>query len=696
MSRSGLLATCSSLGTGFLEMLLVAALYSGCWVAPAAGQSPPDTSIAMEVEMAPVEVTATPFRVADEAASFSASVRTRTAQDLNSSPSLSLEQITADLPGLSVQSRTHFALGDRITIRGFGWRAQFGVRGIQMVLDGVPLTMADGQSIVHVIDPSFVRSLEVIRGPASTFWGNASGGVLALSTRPPETTGPTARLKQTVGSYGLSKTDAQVTPDLGPHELSVYSSYLSQDGFRQHSDTRLLRSGFTSDFTLGDDRGVRVIGALQHMPRADSPGSLQQDPAQEDPEQAREPILDFDVGKEVQQGQLGATYYDDVGPGTLNATAYGVLRDLENPIPFSVIDLNRKAGGVRLTLEEQTSTLQWGVGVEGKLQHDDRKEFTSDGGTPDSLIIDQLETVDNAAVFGRLSIPFGRLQLDAGLRYDRLQFEADDRLGADDGTQTFRALSPSVGVSYDLGTARLFANLSTGLESPTTTELSNRPDGQGGFNDLNAEDIFSVEGGITGTWSAQRLSYDAAVFYQDIDDVLVPFQQQAFGPTYYRNQGEARHRGAEGAVQWQPVSLLSLQASYTYVDAAFTAGTIEGPDASTSLDGNELPGVPSHRLGATMELRTDPLRSTVKVQNVGEQYGNSENTATNDAYTTVDLRLSLSGLSLTDAARVTPFLALNNAFDARYNDVVVNAFGGRFYEPAAGRHWRFGASLQLN
>jgi iron complex outermembrane receptor protein len=650
----------------------------------------------MEVEMAPIEITGTPYRVANEASSFSASVRTRTDQDLNSTPSLSLEEITTGLPGLSVQSRSHFALGDRITIRGFGWRAQFGVRGIQMVLDGVPLTMADGQSIVHIIDPSFVRSLEVIRGPASTFWGNASGGVLSLSTQPQQSAGHSARIKQTLGSYGLSKTDVQVTPDLGAHELSVYSSYLTQDGFREHSNTRLVRSGFTSDFTLGTDRGVRVVGALQHMPRADSPGSLQKEPAQQNPQQARQTILDFDVGKEVHQGQLGATYYDDIGPGVLNATAYGVLRDLENPIPFSVIDLNRRAGGLRLTLEEETSTLQWGIGVEGKLQHDDRKEFTSNGGTPDSLIINQLETVDNAGAFGRLSIPLGRFQIDAGLRYDYLQFAANDRLGTDDGTQTFRALSPSIGFSFDFESTRLFANLSTGLEAPTTTELGNRPEGQGGFNDLNPEDIFSVEGGVTGEWTEEHLSYDVAIFYQDIDEVLVPFQKRAFGPTYYRNQGAARHLGAEGSLQWQPVDLVSLQASYSYVDATFTAGTIEGPNASVSLDGNELPGVPSHRLGGTVELNTDPLRSAITVQRVGEQYGDSENTATNKGYTTVDLRLSYNGLVITDASRVTPFVALKNAFNVRYNDVVVNAFGGRFYEPAAGRHWQFGASLQIN
>jgi iron complex outermembrane receptor protein len=565
-----------------------------------------------------------------------------------------------------------------------------------MILNGIPLTVADGQSVVHIIDPSFVRSLEVIRGPASTFWGNASGGVLSLSTQPSPTASHTVRLKQTAGSYGLSKTDVQVTPNLGPHQVSVYSSYLTQEGFRQHSETRLLRSGFTSDFTLGDDRGLRVIGALQHMPRADSPGSLQRQPARQNPEQARETILNFDVGKDVTQGQLGATYYDDVGLGTLNATAYGITRDLQNPIPFSVIDLNRKAGGLRLTLEDQGAAVRWGVGLEGKLQRDDRREFTSEGGTPDSLLIDQRETVDNAAAFGRLALPIGRLQVSAGLRADWIQFEADDRLGTDDGTQTFRALSPSLGLSYDLETARLFANLSTGLETPTTSELSNRPDGQGGFNDLAAERILGLEAGATGTWTEARLSYDLALFYQDIDDVLVPFQKQAFGPTYYRNQGAARHLGAEASLQWRPVGPLLVRGSYSFVDAEFTAGTVEEPDTTASLDGNKLPGVPAHRLGATAQLETDPVRTAITLQHVGKQYGDSENTATNDGYTTVDLRVSHPGLSVTGSSTIIPFIALNNAFDVRYNDVVVNAFGGRFYEPAAGRHWRFGASLQFD
>jgi iron complex outermembrane receptor protein len=131
------------------------------------------------------------------------------------------------------------------------------------------------------------------------------------------------------------------------------------------------------------------------------------------------------------------------------------------------------------------------------------------------------------------------------------------------------------------------------------------------------------------------------------------------------------------------------------VDAEFTKGTVETGSSTTSLEGNQLPGVPSHRFAGTLRARTSVAHASVSVQSVSTQYGDTQNTATNDGYTTVDLRLSHPGVQVAAGATLTPFLALNNAFDVRYNDIVVNAFGGRFYEPAAGRHWRAGASLQF-
>jgi len=655
--------------------------------------SPADTSTAMQVEMAPVEVTATPFEIVGEAASFSVTARERSERELNTTPSLSLERVADGVPGLYVGSREHYALGDRLTIRGLGWRAQFGVRGIQVLLDGIPLTVADGQAMIGIVDPSFVRQLEVIRGPASTFWGNASGGVLALTTQP-AAGARTVRVKQVAGSYGLSKTDVQVTPDVGPHALSVYSSYLAQDGYRANSETQLSRSGLTSTIRLGEDHGLRTVAALQYMPKAQNPSTLDAEAAQADPQQVREAARTFDTGKEAMQGQLGTTYFDDIGVATLRATAYGIIRDLENPIPFGYIDLYRRAGGGRVTLENEagrrSDRLAWGVGVEAKLQRDERKEFGNEGGEPTDLQIDQLETVDNAGIFGRAALPVGPVRFSAGLRYDRMRFEADDRLGDGDGTRTFGAVSPSIGVSMNVGTARVFANLASGLEAPTANELSNRPDGQTGFNPaLDPEDIWGAEVGMQGVLPLQSLSYDVAVFGTLVQDLLVP-QQRADEQTFFRNAGETRHAGIESALQWQLTPALALRGSYTFVHAEFTdARTADG----TSLDGNRIPGVPPHLYNASVEWRGDRLTVTARADGVGTYSVDSQNTAENDGYTRFDLEVG-SPVSISGAS-VSPFAAVQNLFDTRYNDTVINAFGGRYYEPAAGRTYRVGVTLSL-
>ena len=654
---------------------------------------PPDTSVAMRVEMAPIEVTATPFQIAGEAASFAVTARERSEMDLNTTPSLSLERVADGIPGLFVGSREHYALGDRLTIRGLGWRAQFGVRGVQVLLDGIPLTVADGQAMIGIVDPSFVRSIEVIRGPASTFWGNASGGVIAMSTKA-DPNDHFVRVKGTAGSFGLVKTDVQVTPDIGPHRLSMYGSYLGQDGYRANSETRLSRFGATGTLRLGDDSGIQTIAALQYMPRAQNPSTLDAEAASENPQQVREAVNTFNTGKTATQGQLGATYYNDVGVGQLRTTAYGIFRELENPIPFGYIDLSRRVAGTRVTLESSRDAsatgLEWGAGVEGKIQRDDRSEFGNDGGTPTDIRLDQLETVDNAGVFGRASLPVGPLRVSAGVRYDVMQFEADDRLGSNDGTRTFSTFSPSLGVSFDMGTTRLFANLASGLEAPTANELSNRPDGRTGFNpNLDSENIWGLEAGMQGVWVSQSLSYDVAVFGTRVTDLLVP-QEGADEQTFFRNAGETRHAGIETAVRWAPINALGFRSSYTYVRAEFTdAQTADG----TSLNGNEIPGVPPHMFSGSVEFRQESFTTTIRVNGLSSHKVNSLNTASNDGYALLDLEV---GIPLAfEGITASPFAAVHNVFDTRYNDTVVNAFGGRYYEPAAGRTYRLGVTVSI-
>ena len=668
-------------------------------LAGAAGSAQAQRDTTEVIEMEPVEVVAaTPFDVASASAPFAVSQRLRTGAELSSRPSLSLEALARTIPGLSVNSREHYALGNRVTMRGLGWRAQFGIRGVQILLDGIPLTTAGGQAFTYVVDPSFVRRTDVIRGPASVFWGNAAGGVVAFSARPPEDAAR-VRARQVVGSYGLSKTDLQVTPDPGPHAFSAYGSYLSQDGYRAHSDTRLGRVGATGDVSLGEGRGVRLSAAYVNLPQAQSPGSLPRGLVSGDRRQARDSFVENEAGKVQEQGQLGLTYYDDLGAwGRLKATGYGLFRGLENPLPFAYITFDRLAGGTRLTLEGTSGRLEWGAGLEGKWQRDDRIEYENAGGEPgDSVQTDQLETVANQGAFARAALRLReRWRISAGARYDRLRFSVDDRLpGDDDGARTFQQVSPSVGVSYQLPAARLFAHFSTALEAPTTTELGNRPDAQGGFNpEVGPERVLGLEVGAQGTarGAGSALSYDAALFGMQVRDFLVPYRNEA-GETFYRNAGRTRHAGLEAAVQAQFPQNLSLAASYTFLHAEFAeAQTGEG----ASLGGNRVPGVPRHLLGASLEWRpAGPVWLALEAERSGAYPVDNRNTASIDGYTILHARASHPGWSVAGLT-VQPFVAVNNLLDARYiGSVVPNAFGGRYFEPAAGRHWQAGVSVQL-
>ena len=672
--------------------VLLALLFAASVGSVQAQALPDSAAVALE----PLEVTATPFSIAAGAAPFAVSTLRRSDAELNGAPALTLDRLTYTTPGLKVSSREHYALGDRITMRGLGWRAQFGVRGLQILMDGIPLTGPDGQSILNIVDPSFIREIEVIRGPSSTFWGNSSGGVVALSTHPPAGAAR-ARVRQTVGSFGLSKTDVQVNPALGRHQLSAYTSYLRQDGYRAHSGVRISRTGLTGHFDFGEGRGLQVFGAYSNMPEADNPGSLGREAAAQRPGSARGFIVQQDVGKSSQQGQLGATYHDDVGFGTVRATVYGLFRSLENPIPSDYIDLGRGAGGARLTLERAAGGLEWGAGLETKVQQDDRKEFSNAGGAPDSLQIDQQETVYNQAAFGRVTLPLGRLRLSAGARYDWLRFTADDRLGGalDDasGRRTFQAFSPSVGLTYALDAAQLFASVSTALEAPATTELSNRPDSQGGFNpDVDPEHTLGFEVGARGA-RATRLSYDVAFFAQQVRGLLLPYELEDDGATYFRNEGRAWHLGAEAALEWHPLPRFTLGGSYTYVNASFADARAQD---GTRLDGNRVPGVPAHYGGGFAQWRADQWWATLEAEGTSTFFVDSKNTAENEGYVVVGARLTHPGFDLGRGAKLQPFAAVRNLFDVRYNgSVIVNAFGERYYEPSAGRNWQFGLALQF-
>ena len=648
----------------------------------------------LKAELDPIKIEAIYSTISPANAPLSLSVYNRSAFQRNSEASLTMNQITQQLPGIWVNDRENYSLGERITIRGIGWRTSFGVRGIQVIMDGIPLTVADGQTMLNPVDPAFVDKIELIRGPASTFWGNSSGGVLHVSTfqSPRET--PTLSLGSTAGSYNLFKQNVQYSQAFGNHTVSAYSSYLSQDGFREHSSVKLSRSGLKGTVDLSNKSRLEYVGAFVAMPEAKNPSSLTKEDAIDSPKMANPSSVSNDAGKQVYQGQLGINYYRDSSIGFITLTGYGIYRDLTNPLPFAVIDLNRWAGGLRGTLEKEFNNLNVNVGFDSKLQSDDRSEFENNSGDRGGITLKQLEQVTNQALFVTSDLELGNWNLLAGLRYDWLTFSVDSAAVAQTNSRTFNALSPSIGVSYRSGTNKWYANLSTSFEAPTTTELVNSPEGGSGFNpNLEPERTIGVELGTKGQAAGNILGYELTLYRMWIKDILFPFQLQANGPTFYRNQGNTVHNGIETRLTVNPLEILQFNATYNYIHATFQEqGTVNG----SSIEDNDVPGIPDHRLNISLTYQQNRILSEVSYSYVSQYFADNLNTAENEAYGTLDAKISMARPLGDRSYRIQPFLNVNNILDERYNgSIIPNAFGNRYFEPAAGRNFQIGVSVSF-
>jgi iron complex outermembrane receptor protein len=640
------------------------------------------------------EVTVEAIRSAEteNSAPFSVTVRTRSPEEVSLTSSTSLDDVLRPLPGIWVNDRHHFALGERISVRGVGYRSNFGVRGVQVLYDGIPLTLPDGQAFLDVVDPAMVRQVELVRSPTSVFWGNGSGGVLFLSSSQ-GTSPPPNRIRVQGGSYGQWQGLGEGGGSIGPWTVHGYASGQHQDGYRAHSQGYRLRAGGMARRSLGPDTRLRVALAADQQD-TENPSSLTLEQFENDPTQARPAFVNVNAGKQSSQVQLGATIDHDFGGATLSGTAYGLRRALDNPLNFAYIRYERWSGGTRLTLRRSEDRLQGGLGVDAGIQSDDRTEFTSTtaNGTPgDQIGLDQLETVLNGSAFGyaRFNVT-DQFALTGGIRLDQMYFEADDRLtrdGNQSGTRSFSSLSPSFGFSFDTGSTQLFAQYSTAFETPTAAELSNRPGGGGGFNQqVEPQRTRGFEIGARGALPNVRLQFDVALYRLEVNDLITAYED-AEGREVYDNLAANTHNGFEASLTWQAMRNLEVAARYT------GSRFVIEEAVDSSLIGNRVPGIPSRHLYLHTEVSHKGWWGRLSGQGVPSYYTNDANTAKAPRYVLVNFNLGQKGIE-TSGFTLKPFVTVNNVLDEQYaGSVVVNAFGGRYYEPAPGRSFTAGLNV---
>ncbi len=616
---------------------------------------------------------------------------------------LGLDEALAVVPGLFFQNRYNFAQDLRISIRGFGARANFGIRGIKIYADDIPLTMPDGQGNVDSIDLGSAERIEVIRGPVSAIYGASGGGVIQIFTEDGPAR-PTVSASASLGAYGYQRAQLKAGGQFGGWNALANISGTELDGYRAQSrfEQTLFNSKFRYDFADGASLTM-VLNAVD-SPRADDPGALTAAEVKANPRQAAPRNLLFDTGEALDQQQLGLAWRKPLsGNSEFLFRAYGVSRNLVNRLPFN-INANGQGGSVDLAREAGGLSAQWSgsrelgmgrrnqlvFGLEVDAQRDLRERYINNLGQLGALTTRQDEDVDARALFIENAWGFRpQWTLTLGARLDQMEYEVRDRLGTSSGQSDFSQFSPMVGLVYARNDQwNWYGNISTAFDPPAISELAN-PDGPTGFNqNLEPQQATNYEIGLRGLIRPEW-QYELAVFHIDVNDEIVPFELTGSGQAFFRNAGSSTHQGLEAATRLELTKGLTASLSYTWLELIYD----EFIEAGTNYAGNTIPGVPEHQLMLDLAWQHDSgLFAGWDALYVGSLQANNANTVETDAYLVSNLRIGYRREG--DNWTFEPYAGIYNLFDESYNgNIRVNAAFGRYYEPAPERNGYAGIQL---
>jgi iron complex outermembrane receptor protein len=619
---------------------------------------------------------------------------------------LALDESLSRVPGVYMQNRFNFAQDLRVSIRGFGSRANFGLRGIKILVDGIPETLPDGQGSVDSIDLGATSQIEVLRGPSSSLWGNASGGVINITSElaPAD---PFSEVRATAGEDGYQKVQFKTGRQNDRMGYVVSLSDSSYDGYRTQSHAENTQLSGRFNFDLGNDREFLTVLSYTDQPISDDAGGVNLAELAADRRAARNVNVNFDAGEFLEQTRIGFVYNMPIGDKHhVSARNYYAWRDFGNKLPFAsggIVNLDRffAGGGINYSY---TGTLggrpnQLIVGLDIENQDDDRLRYdNSFGGIQGALTFNQNETVRSQGLFAQNDLTLSdNVELSVGVRIDNVEFDVTDRFlgdGDDSGNVKLDDVSPMLGILVGLtDTLRVYGTYSSAFETPTTTEF-NRADGSGGFNtNLDPQVATNLEIGLRGS-IADRHFYEVSVFKIEVDDELIPFEVPLSpGRVYFQNAGRSNRDGIEFSMNMNPTDRLRATVSYTYSDFEFDRFIDENLN---DFAGNTIPGIGEHVLFAEIAYRHERgWYAAMDVLESGDQYADNANAVKESGYTLANFRLGFE--KEFDSMTVSPFLGINNLADETYNaNIRINAFGGRYYEPAPGRNAYAGVSLTFN
>ncbi|WP_291009654.1 TonB-dependent receptor [Hydrogenophaga sp.] len=628
---------------------------------------------------------------------------------------INLSEGLARVPGLLIRNRENYAQDLQVSIRGYGARSTFGIRGLRLFVDGIPASAPDGSGQAANFPLGSADRIEVVRGPFASLYGASSGGAILLFTEDGGQPGEW-RTGLALGSNGLWRLSTQVKGQTGTHEAPGWSYTLdagkfATDGARPQSaaDRRTLNAKLSRPY----EGGRTTLVFNQQTAFSLDPQGLTQAQFDADAEQTAPQPLQYNTRKSVSQTQVGLAWDQALGGGhKLELMGYGgqrrVIQYLSVPpgaqsaasSAGGVIDLDRDYWGFNARWRWQTAwrggQLDLSAGLAGDRQSDLRRGYEnfvgSALGVQGALRRDETNRATTLDPYLRASWEKQDWTLEAGLRHVNARYSSTDAFlanGDQSGATLFNGYLPVVGVRWQLSPQlQAHAAIGRGLETPTLNEAAYRIDGTAGFNtDLNASRSTSAEIGLRGRNAAGL--WNATVFDIRTRDEIVS-AGSVNGRATFTNAGTTRRQGLELSAEYG-LGNVTLSSAYTYLRARFGSGTTSIPA------GNRLPGLPEQQLFAQLGWAPDWAADTggqfaLEVRHSGRVFANDANTARADGYTL----LGLSARFEQNAGAWTwrQFVRIDNLLDPKYvGSVIVNDGNSRFFEPGLGRALSLGVEL---
>ena len=640
----------------------------------------------------------------------------------NSKPQVNLSESLGSVPGLQVQNRQNYAQDLQMSVRGFGSRSMYGVRGVRLYVDGIPATMPDGQGQTSNIDINSVEKVEVLRGPYSALYGNASGGVVNIETQT-GTQPTTLEAGSYFGSDSTWRNSVKATgatgdgTEAGDVNYAISGSRFTTHGYRDHSGTQKSLGNGKFGVRLDD---VSTLTMLFNSVSVDAndPGGLTAEEWRDNPRQSPRGEQ-FNTRKSLDQTQVGLRYQRELSENDrMTMTAWHGERHTTQyqSMPKAPQLKPNHAGGV-IVLERKYQ------GIDTRWKHDDNLgslPVTLTAGLDYETMTERRQGFENfnlhhgVTEFGEKGAqrrneknkmwnldPYlqtswsltSQWTLDAGLRYSTVNFDSADYYmanGDDSGSTRYHKLLPMGSVNYAVTPAwNLYFSAGRGFETPTINELSYRPDGESGLNiGLKPATSDTYELG-----SKTRVGYGlltAALFQTNTANELV-VEKNDSGRTSYTNAGKTRRRGVELAFDQQFALDWRLNMAWTLLDATYRN---EACGLTCTPAGNRLPGIARNMGYASLEWAPEEgFHAGADVRYMSDIQANEQNSAQAASYTVV----GLSGgyrLNWRDNWSLDMFTRVDNLFDREYvGSVIVNESNSRYFEPAPGRNYGVGATL---